>query len=266
MITYRDFVAAFRDLGLNNQSRVIAHASMRAFGQIAGGAETLVGALLASCEVVCMPSFTYQTMIIPSVGPPDNAIEYGSGEDRNRLAEVYNSKLSVDPTLGVVAETFRQHELNQRSNHPILSFSAINAEAGLAAQTIEEPLAPIGWLADQDGDVLLIGVDHTVNTSLHYAEKLAGRRQFTRWALTRQGTVACPGFPGCSKGFQTIESRLQGVSRKIQLGPGIIEDVPLRDLINVATGWLRADPLAMLCDQPDCQRCQSVREIHRHSS
>jgi aminoglycoside 3-N-acetyltransferase len=266
MITYRDFVAAFRDLGLSNQSRVIAHASMSAFGQIAGGAETLVGALLASCEVVCMPSFTYQTMIIPPVGPPDNAIEYGSGEDRNRQAEIFTTQLRVDSTLGVVAETFRQHELSQRSNHPILSFSAVNAEAGLAAQTLEEPLAPIGWLADQDGDVLLIGVDHTVNTSLHYAEKLAGRRQFTRWALTRQGMVTCPGFPGCSKGFQAIGSRLQGVARKVQLGPGTIEYVPLRDLINVTTGWLRADPLAMLCDQQDCQRCQSVREIYPEAS
>ena len=260
MITYRDFVAAFRDLGLSNQSHVIVHAAMSAFGQIAGGAETLIGALLASCEVVCMPSFTYQTMIIPPIGPPDNAIEYGSGEDRNRQAEVYTSKLRVDPTLGSVAETFRQHELSQRSNHPILSFSTINAEACLAAQTIEEPLAPIGWLADQDGDVLLIGVDHTANTSLHYAEKLAGRRQFTRWALTRKGTMACPGFPGCSKGFQAIESKLQGVARKVQLGLGIIEYVPLRDLINVATGWLRADPLVMLCDQKDCLRCQSVRD------
>lgn len=262
MISYRDFVAAFRELGMGNQSRVIAHASMSAFGQIVGGAETIVGALLATCETVCMPSFTYKTMIIPSVGPPDNAIDYGLGVTRNPLAEIFSLKMPADSTLGVVAEAFRSHSDSHRSNHPILSFSGINAEAALTAQSLEEPLAPIAWLTEQDGDVLLIGVDHTANTSLHYAEKLAGRKQFTRWALTRQGTATCPGFPGCSRGFQAIESRLQGIASRVQLGQGVIEFIPLRDLINVTTAWLRTDPLAMLCDDKFCERCQAVRQTH----
>jgi aminoglycoside 3-N-acetyltransferase len=63
-----------------------------------------------------------------------------------------------------------------------LSFSGINAGATLFTQTIYEPLDPSG-LAQQDGWVVLINVDHTSNTSIHYAEKLAGRKQFTRWAL-----------------------------------------------------------------------------------
>lgn len=262
MISYRDFVAAFRELGMGNQSRVIAHASLSAFGQVVGGAETMVGALLATCETVCMPSFTYQTMIIPSVGPPDNAIDYGLGATRNPLSEIFSLKMPADPSLGVVAEAFRRHADSRRSNHPILSFSGVNAEAALAVQSLEEPLAPIAWLAAQDGDVLLLGVDHTVNTSLHFAEKLAGRKQFTRWALTRQGTATCPGFPGCSRGFQAIESRLQGIASRVQLGPGVIEFIPLRDLINVTTGWMRTDPLAMLCEDNLCDRCQAVRQAH----
>lgn len=266
MVSYRDFVAAFRDLGMGNQSRVIAHASLSAFGQVAGGAQTIIGALLATCETVCMPSFTYKTMIIPPVGPPDNAIDYSLGMAMNPMAEVFSRKMPVDPSLGVVAEAFRSHADSHRSNHPILSFSGVNAEAALSAQTLEEPLAPIGWLAEQDGDVLLLGADHSANTSLHYAEMLAAHKQFTRWALTRQGTVSCPGFPGCSQGFQAIGSRLQGVARKLQLGSGVIEYIPLRDLINVTTGWLRADPLAMLCAQKECPRCQSIRDVFPSTS
>lgn len=262
MISYRDFVAAFRDLGVGNQSRVIAHASLSAFGQIAGGAETMIGALLATCETVCMPSFTYKTMIIPPVGPPDNAMNYNLGIALNPMAEIFTMDMPVDSALGVVAEAFRSHPDSHRSNHPILSFSGVNAESALSAQTLEEPLAPIGWLAEKDGDVLLIGAGHNANTSLHYAEMLAGRRQFTRWALTRQGTVTCPGFPGCSAGFAAIEPRLEGVARLAKLGSGVIEFIPLRDLINVTTGWLRADPLAMLCKQEDCGRCQSIRETY----
>lgn len=262
MVSYRDFVAAFRDLGMGNQSRVIAHASLSAFGQIQGGAQTLIGALLATCETVCMPSFTYRTMVIPPAGPPNNAIDYSLGPAMNPMAEIFSKKMPVDPALGTVAETFRAHAESRRSNHPILSFCGVNAEHALEAQSLEDPLAPIGWLADQDGDVLLIGVDHTANTSLHYAEMIAGRKQFTRWALTRQGTATCPGFPGCSAGFQAIATRFHGVARQTVLGYAVIESVPLRDLINVATGWLRADPLAMLCKQKDCARCQAIRLAH----
>jgi aminoglycoside 3-N-acetyltransferase len=157
MISYRDFVAAIRDLGVGNQSRVIVHASLSAFGQIAGGAETMIGALLATCETVCMPSFTYKTMIIPPVGPPDNAMNYSLGIALNPMAEIFTMDMPVDSALGVVAEAFRSHPDSHRSNHPILSFSGVNAEAALTAQSLEEPLAPIGWLAEQDGDVLLIG-------------------------------------------------------------------------------------------------------------
>jgi aminoglycoside 3-N-acetyltransferase len=259
MISYRDFVAAFRDLGLGTQSRVIAHASLSAFGQVSGGAQTLIGALLATNESVCMPSFTYRTMIIPPVGPADNAIDYNRGAAMNPMAEIFSTKMPVDPVLGVVAEAFRNHPESRRSNHPILSFSGVNADPGLAAQSLEEPLAPIGWLAEQDGDVLLIGTNHTANTSLHYAEKVGGRRQFTRWALTRQGTVCCPDFPGCSACFQEIRPRLRGVVRRVQLGPGLIECVPIRDLVNITTGWLRAEPLAMLCIQEHCRLCSAIR-------
>jgi aminoglycoside 3-N-acetyltransferase len=62
---------------------------------------------------------------------------------------------------------------------------------------LDDPLAPVGALAEENGTVLLIGVNHTVNTSIHYAEKIAGRKQFIRWALTPQGVRECPGFPGC---------------------------------------------------------------------
>ena len=69
--------------------------------------------------------------------------------------------------------------------------------------------APVGALAEENGTVLLIGVNHTVNTSIHFAEKLAGRRQFIRWALTRDRVVECPGFPGDSEGFEILATDLE---------------------------------------------------------
>jgi len=39
-----------------------------------------------------------------------------------------------------------------------------------------------------------------------------------RWALTAEGVVECPGFPGCSQGFQALESDLEGVTRSANVG------------------------------------------------
>jgi aminoglycoside 3-N-acetyltransferase len=259
MITYRDFTRAFEELGLGPHSLVIAHASIATFGEVAGGADTVVGALLSTCGTVIMPAFTYRTMITPPIGPPDNAIDYGSMEGGNLTAEFFRLEMPTDAAMGIVAETLRQHPKATRSTHPLLSFSGVNAEEALQNQTLEEPLAPIGWLAEYDGDVLLLGVGHTVNTSLHYAEKQAGRKQFLRWALTPQGVVACPGWPGCPDGFQAIVSRLEGVANRVPLGGSAAEVVPLRDLIHIVVSWIHEDPRALLCDRLGCEFCASVR-------
>jgi aminoglycoside 3-N-acetyltransferase len=259
MLKYRDFARAFEELGLGSHSLIIAHASLAAFGEVAGGADTVVGSLLSTCGTVIMPAFTYRTMVIPTVGPPDNAIDYGSTDEENLTAEFFRLEMPADAAMGVVAEALRQHSMATRSSHPILSFSGVNAEEALQSQTLEDPLAPIGWLAEYDGDVLLLGVGHTVNTSLHFAEKKAGRKQFIRWALTTQGVVECPDWPGCSDGFQAIAARLEGVVRRVPLGESAAEAIPLRDLIHITVSWIHEDPRALLCDRLGCERCASVR-------
>jgi aminoglycoside 3-N-acetyltransferase len=266
MLTYEDFVAVFKSLDLGSHSRVIVRASLSAFGSVADQAEAVVRALVSNCESILVPTFTYSTMITPLVGPPDNAIIYGSADNRNGVAEFFNLDMPADPAMDVIAETLRCHPDARRSTHPILSFAAVNADEALEAQTLEDPLAPIGWMAEYDADVLLLGVDHTANICLHYAEKLAGRVQFTRWALTPQAIVACPGCPGCSDGFQAIVPRLEGVARREKLGAGVVEAVALRDLINIAVGWIHQDPRALLCDRRGCERCAAVRASVRVES
>jgi aminoglycoside 3-N-acetyltransferase len=259
MLTFRDFVIALRKLELDRSRPVIAHASLSAFGEVHGGAETMLGALLSTCNTVIMPAFTFKTMLIPEVGPEDNALVYGSGVDSNRMAEFFRPDIPVDPLVGSVSETLRRHPKAHRSMHPILSFAGLNTDQALDAQTVEEPLSPIRELHEGQGWVLLIGVDHTVDTSIHYAERLAGRKQFVRWALTTKGVVECPGFPGCSDGFQAVAPRLEGVTRRVQAGPAEIQAVPLSDLVDTVRSMIVEDPLALLCSRESCERCDVVR-------
>lgn len=260
MLGFRDIASGLKQLGLDPGKPVIAHASLSAFGEVRGGAETLLGALLSVQPALMMPAFTYKTMLLPEEGPEDNACSYGGGRDQNLMAEFFRVDLPVDPSIGVLAETLRRHPLAQRSQHPILSFSGIHVEAALAAQTLEEPLAPIGALAWQEGWVLLMGVNHTANTSLHYIERVAERRQFVRWALTAGGVRECPNFPGCSNGFENAAAWVQDITRVTRIGGATVQAIPLRPLIDRMLSVFQQVPLALLCDRPDCERCDAVRK------
>lgn len=259
IVSFLDLRAALMSLGLS-QTPVIAHASLKAFGEVNGGADSLMRAMLDSVGALVMPAFTYKTMITPEVGPPNNGITYGNSLDANRLAVPFHQRMPVDKQMGAVPETLRRHPLAKRTSHPIQSFTGVHAEKFLAAQTMQNPLGPIDALAEADGWVLLLGVDHTVNTSIHYAEKLAGRKQFVRWALLPDRIVECPGFPGDSSGFDAIAIDLIRETRSLKIGDAIVKAVSLRALFEAVMHRIQTDPLALLCQRDDCERCMSVRE------
>jgi aminoglycoside 3-N-acetyltransferase len=259
MYNYRDFIRVLRDLGLSQESRILVHARLASLGEVTGGPQAVLGALLAVGKAVVAPTFTFSAMITPEVGPSDNGMEYGAAAEKNAAALFFRPDLPADPEMGTLAETLRQTKGAHRSEHPVLSFAGIGADDVLASQSLDDPLAPIAALAETDADVILLGVDHTANVSLHHAERLAGRRGFVRWALTPTGVVECPGMPGCSDGFPAIAARLEGIVRRATLGPVTIESYPMRDLLHIASGWIRMDPQALLCERPECRRCAVVR-------
>jgi aminoglycoside 3-N-acetyltransferase len=258
-ITYMELSAAFASLELTNVP-VIAHASLHAFGRVDGGPDAFLQALLESVGALIMPTHTYTAMITPSIGPSNNGIVYGSAQDLNRMAEFYSPSMPADRLMGVVPETLRQRPEAKRSMHPILSFAGIRANKAIASQTMDEPLAPIRMLAESDGWVMLLGVDHTTNTTIHYAEKLAGRRQFLRWALTENGIIECPGFPGDSSGFQVIEKELQPHTKKLQIGNALVQAVPMKALVAAVAARLKQNPKDLLCSNLSCMRCNEIRK------
>jgi len=261
-VTHREIVLALRELGLNRESNVIAHASLSAFGHVRGGAESLLGAVLGVCGTVVVPTFTYQTMVWPEAGPPDNACVYGNHSEANARAVMFTSDLPADRSMGQVAEVLRRRPGTSRSAHPVLSFAAAGAHAQeiLGAQTLENPLGPLEWLHDHGGDVLLLGVDHRANTAIHLAEKLAGRKQFIRWAVGVDRAFRLPGFPGCCKGFNAIASKLAWITHQTTLGTATLQSIPLKGLVQVAMQIIYADPFSLLCNDPACERCSTVRQ------
>jgi aminoglycoside 3-N-acetyltransferase len=262
-ITYHDIVRALRELELSRDSNVVAHVSLAAFGDMRGGAASALGALLATCGTVVMPTFTYQTMIWPESGPPDNACTYGDHVEENARAVLFSPDLPADPSLGQVAEMLRCHRLAARSSHPILSFAAAGAHTPeiISAQSLENPLGPLEWLYQHGGDALLMGVDHRVNTSIHLAEKLVGRKQFIRWAVGEERAYRLPGMPGCSNGFNAIAGKLAWSVQQTTVGIAPIQRIAIKKLVEAAMQMIQEDPHTLLCDDPKCERCDAIRQV-----
>lgn len=266
MLSYRDLITGFKKLEIDQNKPVILHASLSSFGEIRGGADTLLGATLASFNSIMSPTFTYKSMIIPETGPDNNAIEYGSGRDLNKMAEFYTQDTPADNLMGILSEKIRLHPQAQRSTHPILSFSGIHLSEAIDLQYLDEPLAPIQWLIDHQGYVLLMGVDHTVNTSIHLAEQKAGRKSFIRWALTPGAIYECPGFPGCSDGFNQATTYLSDITQVTEIGDATIKAIPLKDMVEILVPIIKTDPFALLCEKETCPRCNTIRNLQNNQT
>ena len=260
-VSYRELVRAFRGLGVDASAPVLMHSSLSAFGHVHGGAESVVGAVLELFETVLVPTFTYKTLVVPETGPPDNAIRYGAHSDRNKMAEFFHPNMPADRLMGVIAETLRQHPNAFRSGHPLLSFAGVNAKEYLIQQILNEPFAPIAALYDAGGWVLLNGVDHTSNTSIHLGERMAGRKMFTRWALMGEMVVTLENVPFCSDGFNAIKPLIDPFTKTAQVGNALIQAMPLQELVTTTRQLISADPTALLCSRTDCMSCNTTRRL-----
>jgi aminoglycoside 3-N-acetyltransferase len=258
MISFRELAISLKKLDIPNHQPVLAHISNTVIPQIKGGSDTLLAALLATVDNVIMPTFTYQTMVIPLAGPTNNALEYGL-ESTEMSAEVFNEDLPSSVQMGETAEKLRKLPQARRSIHPILSFSGLGLDEALNVQTLSDPWAPIQKIGDRDGWVLLVGCDQTVNCTLHFAEMVVGRKQFIRWALTEDKVVECPHYPGCSRGFNSFDSLLEDSPRQTAIGSMISRAYSMKKVINDAVKLFQKDPLSLLCSQPDCNYCSEIR-------
>lgn len=177
--TVSSLTTDLRAIGIEAGDVVMVHSSLSALGFVAGGAQAVVEALLLSVGpdgTIVMPTQSGQLTDPANWSNPPIPADW---IDTVRAAlPVFDPDLTPTRAMGQIVECFRCHAGTQRSSHPILSFAA----NGLAAQSIvaEHPLtpafgdaSPLGRLYDLDAKVLLLGVTHANNTSLHLAETRA---------------------------------------------------------------------------------------------
>lgn len=239
---------ALASLGLNGTQHVIVHSSLKSFGTLEGGADTLLHGLEAATATLVAPAFSYQTLL----RGPDSPIhaQFGRG-----------TRVSRD--IGRLAQSMVERPDALRSSHPALSFVALGeqAEGVLARQTLANPYAPVGALYDLGGYALLAGVDHSSDTSIHYGEYLVGMPLLTRY-LPQDGRVTACSFPNCSADFERLAPYVHPVTA--YAGRSKLRLFQVRELVDATVRLLQQDPEALLCTYPTC-RCQQVRQMVRQS-
>ncbi len=165
-----------RRLGVAAGDTVIVHTSLSALGWVVGGPVAVVQALesvLGEDGTLMMPTQTVGLSDPQGWGNPP-APQAWWPTIREHLPP-YDPATTPSVGVGVIAELVRTWPGVLRSNHPLFSFAAWGR---LAEQvTADHPLShglgedsPLGRLYDLDARVLLLGVDHAVNTSLHLCE------------------------------------------------------------------------------------------------
>ncbi len=175
-VTKKRLIKDFKNGGLKKGSTIIVHSSLSSLGWVCGGAVALIDALM---EVITKTG----NIIMPTHSGDYSEPKYWGNpavpKDWWKIIrkEMPAFRPEVTPTrgVGVVPETFRKYLKTVRSSHPINSFAAWGKDADkiIANHELNSSLgekSPLQKIYDLNGKILLIGVGHESNTSLHLAE------------------------------------------------------------------------------------------------
>ena len=267
MVNSNDIRQAVRNLDLSNRPLCV-HASLRSFGQVDGGAPTLIDALLAEGCTVLVPTFTYFFEVAPPLDerPPRNGIDYASsaGLMLGRIDRVFKPD-SADLSreyMGVVPATVLAHPGHVRGDHPLNSFSAVGplAKQLIRGQTPKDVYAPLTALARAGGSVVMMGVGLERMTLLHLAEHQAGRNLFVRWANGPDGQPMAASVGSCSDGFGRFDGALAPIARTEKVGESVWRVYPAANVLELAAKAIRENPEITHCDNPGCERCNDAMQ------
>lgn len=260
-----------QSMGLKEGDWVLLHSSLSSLGYVKQGANTVIDAMM---EVIgrgglfMVPTFTF-TNFTPFFDPQKTPSQ-----------------------MGLITETLRQRKESVRSLHPRHSVGVMGREAKQVVQGHLEAGSvgkgsPVDKLAKRGGYVLLLGVGHTVNTTIHTAEVYAelpylytvkDSPDFPQQAVVkipdedksfreRKVKVELAPYPTCSEGFWKLEPVMRD-KRQIRygkVGQAHCQLMRAKDIIDTASSLLRKDPEALLCDEPNCYSCNEKRKFIRRS-
>jgi aminoglycoside 3-N-acetyltransferase len=243
-----ELVGQLHDLGVQPGGVLLVHTAFSKVRPVQGGPSGLIAAL----REVLGPD---GTLVMPSMSSDDD--------------HPFDLSTTPCPDAGVVAETFWRSRGVLRSDSPH-AFAAVGprAEQITAAHPIDPPHglnSPVGRAFELDAQVLLLGVGHDADTTIHLAENLAP----VRYRRRKHVTVLEHGVPvrfdyreidHCCQNFSLVdrwldEGRLQRLGA---VGHAEAKLARSRDIVGATVQRLRADETVFLHPRGGCDECDDA--------
>ncbi|MGH9469930.1 MAG: AAC(3) family N-acetyltransferase [Terriglobia bacterium] len=248
--------------GITRGDHLLIHSSLRSVGPIDGVADALIDALLeitSTDGTVAMPAFNY-TYPLP---------------------DPYFDPQTTASRAGALTEIFRRRSGTLRSLHPTHSVIAQGRRAADFLAGHDRGLtfgsdSPVGRIAQAGGYVLLIGVTHLANSTIHVGESYAGVKKFA-WKdglapvakmLMPDGSIverALDSSPSCSMAFNAVEYPMRRAAMIIDLGLGDALCFLMKgmDVIQTTMKLIGERPNILFCNRKECRPCRLGREYLR---
>jgi aminoglycoside 3-N-acetyltransferase len=251
-VTTARIVKELRELGVNAGDTVIVHSSLREIGWTVGGAQAVVEGLqraVTETGTVVVPTHT------PQYTDPDGwsnpPVPESWYETVRAERPAYRPDVTPSYGVGAIPECLRTYPEAVRSRHPVFSFAAWgnDAEAIVAEHGFDDALgenSPLANVYDRDGKVLLLGVGHGVNTSIHLAEyraDIATKRIENAVPVLRDGERTMITFEDIETSTEDFEGLGADFERAVGCREGRVGEAEAKlleqpSLVDFAVEWL----------------------------
>jgi len=250
MISKEQLIDDLKELGIHAGDHVLVHASLSQIGQVDGGAPSVIEALLTV--------LTEQgTLLMPS---------FQNGSQFELLSAGVCFDLRNSPSeLGLISETFRKMSTVKRSLNPTHCVAAMGAKADEILSDHQLCKVSTGYGSPYEknalcgGKILLLGVDHTANTTLHFVENTngaptLGTRLFTAEVIDDLGHKHAVEMlshrPGLKRCYTTVEPLLlaAGLQTNGKIGDADCRLINASGIIEIVGKKIQANPLFLIED------------------
>lgn len=254
-IEKEDIVFALELGGIRHGDVVLMHSAMSSIGQVNGGADTVIDAVLEAVG----PEGTFAVSTMSFHNPFD---------------------AEKDPsTVGIISETHRLRPNSIRSLRPVHSINAIGAKAKELTEGHENCATNCGVgspylkLRDMGGKIILLGTDMNRNTTLHAIEDIMNAVYLVTKTIpapkymddyqnkTMDLVKFCPGH----RDFLSFTARLRRADAmtEVCVGNALVKIIDVPKMFALGEELLTRDPLAFLCKNENCEHCSAVRRMYR---
>ena len=252
LCTATSLATQFRALGVESGDVLVVHSSMRSLGYVVGGAQAVIDALLdviGPTGTLTMPSHSgdwsdparWVNPPVPESWWPVIAAE----------CPPYDPYATPMYQMGVIPQALLARRQTLRSAHPSVSHMALGAQASAVCGS--HPLdhgfgetSPLARLYELDAKVLLLGVGHDSNTSLHLAEHRAAWP--SKRTITQHSAVLVDGerhwveyteLDGDTDDFVALGAEFESTGRGHtgSVGAATARLMRQRELVDFATDW-----------------------------